>query len=222
MLIPLAGYVAVAIHALCASTPLAKLAGTPAVIPALRRRAASGESPSRFLPDCFPFPLDDFQLDTLRALDDGQSVVVSAPTGSGKTVCGELGCYLALARGQRVIYTTPLKALSNQKFYDLQQQFGRERVGLLTGDTCINREGSVLVMTTEVYRNMLLKREPDAADGDADGDDGSSSSGSSSRRRRKRRRRRRRRRRQAGRKAARPTTTRSRASATSSLTSSTT
>ena len=115
---------AVSIHALCAPTPLAKLAGTPAVIPALQQRAASGVSPMQYLPECFPFPLDGFQLDALEALHGGQSVVVSAPTGSGKTVCGELGCYLALARGQRVIYTTPLKALSNQKFYDLQQQFG--------------------------------------------------------------------------------------------------
>ena len=76
------------------------------------------------------------------------------------------------ARGQRVVYTTPLKALSNQKFGDLRRQFGRERVGLLTGDTCINREGSVLVMTTEVYRNMLLKRSVEAlsaADAEAAG-----------------------------------------------------
>ena len=65
------------------------------------------------------------------------------------------------ARGQRVVYTTPLKALSNQKFYDLQNQFGASRVGLLTGDTCINRDGDVIVMTTEVYRNMLLKRSPE-------------------------------------------------------------
>ena len=65
------------------------------------------------------------------------------------------------ARGQRVVYTTPLKALSNQKYGDLQRQFGASRVGLLTGDTCINREGSILVMTTEVYRNMLLRREPE-------------------------------------------------------------
>ena len=83
------------------------------------------------LPHAFPFELDDFQLSALEALVDGRSVVVSAPTGSGKTVIGELGCYLALARGQRVIYTSPLKALSNQKFADLQRQFGRERVGLL-------------------------------------------------------------------------------------------
>ena len=83
------------------------------------------------------------------------------------------------AKGQRVVYTTPLKALSNQKFGDFQRQFGRSRVGLLTGDTSINREASVLVMTTEVYRNMLYRRAPEvAAEADATGSDGSSSSGS--------------------------------------------
>lgn len=141
----------------CATTPLGQPAGTPAIIDELIGRVAAGDSELALLPQVFPYELDAFQMDALDALHEGRSVVVSAPTGSGKTVIGELGCYLALARGQRVIYTTPLKALSNQKFSDFQRQFGRERVGLLTGDTCINRDGTVLVMTTEVYRNMLLK-----------------------------------------------------------------
>ena len=101
------------------------------------------------------------QMDALRALDSDRSVVVSAPTGSGKTVIGELAVYMAMALGQRVVYTTPLKALSNQKFGDFQRQFGRERVGLLTGDTSINRDADVLLMTTEVFRNMLLQPESD-------------------------------------------------------------
>jgi hypothetical protein len=143
---------------------IATLAGSPAVVGELQREISSGGSPLTLLPEAFPFPLDDFQLDTLRALHNSQSVVVSAPTGSGKTVCGELGIYLALANKQRVVYTTPLKALSNQKFGDLQRQFGRERVGLLTGDTCINRDADVLVMTTEVYRNMLYKIDPTVPD----------------------------------------------------------
>lgn len=145
--------------------------GTPSAAKEVASRVAAGESSLNLVPLAFPFELDDFQLDALHALHNGQSVVVSAPTGSGKTVIGEIGCYLALARGQRVIYTTPLKALSNQKFSDLQLQFGRERVGLLTGDTCINREGDVLVMTTEVYRSMLLRDTQPDSYGDVDAGD---------------------------------------------------
>jgi superfamily II RNA helicase len=109
------------------------------------------------VPQLFPFPLDEFQLASLRALEAERSVVVSAPTGSGKTVIAELAIYLGLARGGRIVYTTPLKALSNQKYQDLQRRFGRERVGLMTGDACLNAEAEVLVMTTEVFRNMLLE-----------------------------------------------------------------
>lgn len=149
--------------ALCspARPPLASLAGKPAIVDEIIHQTKAGVPLLHLLPQVFPFELDGFQLDTLRALVDGRSVVVSAPTGSGKTVCGEIGIYLALARGHRVVYTTPLKALSNQKFSDLRRQFGRESVGLLTGDTTINRDAAVLVMTTEVYRNMLLKRPPE-------------------------------------------------------------
>ena len=92
-------------HALCAPTPLRSLAGTPAAIAELRAQATAGASPLALLPEAFPFELDDFQLDSLRALHDGQSVVVSAPTGSGKTVCGEIGCYLALCASCHCPYT---------------------------------------------------------------------------------------------------------------------
>ena len=103
----------------------------------------------------FPFELDEFQKQAIAALNAGKSVVVCAPTGSGKTLIGEYAIYRALSRGQRVFYTTPLKALSNQKLRDFRKLFGPEKVGLVTGDTSVNREASVLVMTTEIFRNML-------------------------------------------------------------------
>ncbi|CAM9712891.1 unnamed protein product, partial [Choristocarpus tenellus] len=103
----------------------------------------------------FPFDLDGFQTEALGALANRKNVIVSAPTGSGKTVAGELAIYYALALNLRVFYTTPLKALSNQKYADFKKQFGPERVGLLTGDSSFNREAQVSVMTTEVFRNML-------------------------------------------------------------------
>jgi superfamily II RNA helicase len=103
----------------------------------------------------FPFPLDPFQLEAIDALNQGHSVVVSAPTGSGKTLVGEYAIYRALAHGRKVFYTTPLKALSNQKLRDFRHQFGAEKVGLLTGDLSVNREASIVVMTTEIFRNML-------------------------------------------------------------------
>ena len=103
----------------------------------------------------FPFPVDDFQLEAIDALNQGHSVVVSAPTGSGKTLVGEYAIYRALAHGQKVFYTTPLKALSNQKLRDFREQFGENNVGLMTGDLSVNREASIVVMTTEIFRNML-------------------------------------------------------------------
>ena len=103
----------------------------------------------------FPFPLDDFQLDAVHALDADKSVVVCAPTGSGKTLIGEYAIYRAIDHGKRVFYTTPLKALSNQKLRDFREQFGSDRVGLLTGDTAINRDVFVVLLTTEIFRNML-------------------------------------------------------------------
>lgn len=110
---------------------------------------------SRPLTELFPFPLDDFQHEAIERIDAGHSVLVCAPTGAGKTVIAEYAIHRALERGQRVFYTTPLKALSNQKFRDLGNMLGEGRVGLLTGDTSINRDADVVVMTTEVFRNML-------------------------------------------------------------------
>ena len=94
----------------------------------------------------------------MDALDDGQSVLVAAPTGSGKTVVAEYGIEVALRNGKRAFYTAPIKALSNQKFHDLVQRYGSERVGLLTGDNTINGDAPVVVMTTEVLRNMIYGR----------------------------------------------------------------
>ena len=103
----------------------------------------------------FPFELDEFQKRAIAALNENKSVVVCAPTGSGKTLIGEYAIYRALHRGKKVLYTTPLKALSNQKLRDFRRRFGDREVGLLTGDVSTNREASVLVMTTEIFRNML-------------------------------------------------------------------
>lgn len=103
----------------------------------------------------YPFELDEFQLAAGRALESGSSVLVAAPTGAGKTVVGEFAVHLALARGHKVFYTAPIKALSNQKFGELVDWLGAERVGLLTGDTSIRPDAEVVVMTTEVLRNML-------------------------------------------------------------------
>ncbi|HEX6145562.1 MAG TPA: DEAD/DEAH box helicase, partial [Acidimicrobiia bacterium] len=102
-----------------------------------------------------PFKPDDFQLEAGEAIASGQSVVVTAPTGSGKTLVAEAAISLALARGERAFYTTPIKALSNQKYSDFAAAYGPERVGLLTGDNVINGDGEIVVMTTEVLRNMI-------------------------------------------------------------------
>jgi ATP-dependent RNA helicase HelY len=101
------------------------------------------------------FELDPFQLAACEALEEGHGVLVCAPTGAGKTVVGEFAVHLALAQGRKCFYTTPIKALSNQKHADLVSRHGAEAVGLLTGDTSINGSASVVVMTTEVLRNML-------------------------------------------------------------------
>jgi superfamily II RNA helicase len=102
-----------------------------------------------------PYPLDRFQLDALDLLDQGQSVLVSAPTGSGKTVVAEYAVHLALEEGAKAFYTTPIKALSNQKYGDFRRKYGADRVGLLTGDNSINGQAPIVVMTTEVLRNMI-------------------------------------------------------------------
>ena len=107
-----------------------------------------------------PFALDDFQHRACQALDNGHGVLVCAPTGAGKTVVGEFAVHLALAAGRKCFYTTPIKALSNQKHNDLVARYGPERIGLLTGDQSINGDADVVVMTTEVLRNMLYANSP--------------------------------------------------------------
>ena len=108
-----------------------------------------------------PFTLDPFQIEACQALEDGHGVLVCAPTGAGKTVVGEFAVHQALATGGKCFYTTPIKALSNQKFADLIAQYGPDRVGLLTGDTSLNSHAQVVVMTTEVLRNMLYSHSAD-------------------------------------------------------------
>jgi superfamily II RNA helicase len=103
----------------------------------------------------YPFPLDDFQVEAIRAIEAGQSVIVSAPTGAGKTLVAEFAIHAALAAGRRLAYTTPLKALSNQKFADFTRELGADRVGILTGDVKVNPHAPILVMTTEILRNAL-------------------------------------------------------------------
>ena len=108
----------------------------------------------------YAFGLDAFQVRALDAIDAGRSVLVAAPTGSGKTVVAEYAVAKALAEGGKTFYTTPLKALSNQKFGDLARRHGPEKVGLLTGDNSINGDAPVVVMTTEVLRNMIYAASP--------------------------------------------------------------
>jgi ATP-dependent RNA helicase HelY len=103
----------------------------------------------------YDFPFDDFQVQACRAVAAGAGVLVAAPTGAGKTIVGEFAVFLALATGRKAFYTTPIKALSNQKYADLVRRHGADQVGLLTGDSSINGEAPVVVMTTEVLRNMM-------------------------------------------------------------------
>ncbi len=103
----------------------------------------------------YPFELDAFQVESCEALEDGYGVLVCAPTGSGKTVVGEFAVHLAVTTGKKCFYTTPIKALSNQKYADLVERHGAESVGLLTGDNAVNSDAPIVVMTTEVLRNML-------------------------------------------------------------------
>ncbi|MGL5827524.1 MAG: DEAD/DEAH box helicase [Nocardioides sp.] len=120
--------------------------------------AAKARERHRLLHDfagTYRFRLDEYQLRACRELEDGNEVLVAAPTGSGKTIVGEFAIHLAVNSGRKAFYTTPIKALSNQKFNDLVERYGSERVGLLTGDNSINGEAPIVVMTTEVLRNML-------------------------------------------------------------------
>jgi ATP-dependent RNA helicase HelY len=108
----------------------------------------------------YDFEFDDFQVDACHALSAGRGVLVAAPTGSGKTVVGEFAVHLALSQGSKCFYTTPIKALSNQKYADLARRYDHRTVGLLTGDNSINGDAPVVVMTTEVLRNMLYTGSP--------------------------------------------------------------
>ncbi len=111
----------------------------------------------------YEFQLDDYQEQACRHVADGLGVLVAAPTGAGKTVVGEFAAFLALRTGRKCFYTTPIKALSNQKYHDLCERHGEAAVGLLTGDTTINGEAPVVVMTTEVLRNMIYAGSPTLA-----------------------------------------------------------
>ncbi|MFD6175934.1 MULTISPECIES: DEAD/DEAH box helicase [unclassified Isoptericola] len=119
------------------------------------RDRADAEGELRRFREVVGFELDPFQVDACVALEEGRGVLVAAPTGAGKTVVGEFAVHLALAGGSKAFYTTPIKALSNQKYTDLVARHGAANVGLLTGDTSINAGAPVVVMTTEVLRNML-------------------------------------------------------------------
>lgn len=107
--------------------------------------------------DTLPFELDRFQTDANEALEQGSNVLVAAPTGAGKTVVADFAVYLSQQQNAKAFYTTPIKALSNQKYHDLVALYGPDKVGLLTGDTSINSEADIVVMTTEVLRNMLYE-----------------------------------------------------------------
>ena len=103
----------------------------------------------------FAFKLDAFQKAAMESIKEGKNVLVCAPTGSGKTAIAEYAVHRAIELNKKIFYTTPLKALSNQKFFDLCQAFGQDKVGLLTGDSSVNRDAQILVLTTEIFRNIL-------------------------------------------------------------------
>ncbi|HET9901116.1 MAG TPA: DEAD/DEAH box helicase [Actinomycetes bacterium] len=127
---------------------------------AARQRQAVARTPLGQFRDLYSFGLDPFQERACLALEAGNGVLVAAPTGAGKTVVGEFAVHLALDEGRKCFYTTPIKALSNQKYADLVRRYGSERVGLLTGDNSVNGDAPVVVMTTEVLRNMLYADSP--------------------------------------------------------------
>ena len=105
-----------------------------------------------------PFQLDPFQREAIDKLERGRGgVLVSAPTSSGKTVVAEYAIFRALMDGAKVLYTTPLKALSNQKFHDFVRAYGEEAVGLVTGENTINDGAAIVVMTTEILRNLIYE-----------------------------------------------------------------
>ena len=114
--------------------------------------------------DGYPFAFDDYQREACAYVEAGSGVLVAAPTGAGKTIVGEFAVFLALGNGRKCFYTTPIKALSNQKYADLVRRHGAGNVGLLTGDTSVNSEAPIVVMTTEVLRNMIYARSSTLAD----------------------------------------------------------
>ncbi|MGW0565162.1 DEAD/DEAH box helicase [Streptomyces sp. NPDC003016] len=122
---------------------------------AARLRAAEQATALAPFRELYDFELDPFQIEACKALEAGKGVLVAAPTGSGKTIVGEFAVHLALAERRKCFYTTPIKALSNQKYQDLVRRYGADKVGLLTGDNSVNADAPVIVMTTEVLRNML-------------------------------------------------------------------
>ena len=130
---------------------------------AVRRRISRDGPELTAFQQLYGFRFDDFQLQACRALNAGHGVLLAAPTGSGKTVVGEFAVHLALAEGRKCFYTTPIKALSNQKYSDLVRRYSAAKVGLLTGDNSVNGEAPIIVMTTEVLRNMLYAGSPTLA-----------------------------------------------------------
>lgn len=139
-----------------------KLRGTPELVDRLENLASKYpglELNMDLYRSLYSFKLDTFQENGLQELMSGNNVLVTTPTGSGKTLVGELAIYFALMMGLRVAYTTPLKALSNQKFKDFKDRYGADRVGLLTGDIAINRGAPITIMTTEVFRNMIYDHD---------------------------------------------------------------
>ncbi|MDG4860824.1 DEAD/DEAH box helicase [Streptomyces sp. T-3] len=122
---------------------------------AARKRAVEQATALASFREMYDFGLDPFQIEACQSLEAGKGVLVAAPTGSGKTIVGEFAVHLALLQGKKCFYTTPIKALSNQKYADLSRRYGADKVGLLTGDNSVNSDAPVVVMTTEVLRNML-------------------------------------------------------------------
>ena len=121
----------------------------------LRNKELTAVPKMRKFASSLEFELDDFQVAACRALEQGKGVLVAAPTGAGKTIVGEFAVELAVQSGSKCFYTTPIKALSNQKYSELVARYGEAKVGLLTGDTSINSEADIVIMTTEVLRNMI-------------------------------------------------------------------